>query len=106
VPVVRGHRRELDLGDGPAVEQQLAPLDAVRRARVDAHGDDRPPQSVRPAGERDLLRRPPHCRLAELGQQTLVEREDEVRLGFHGAVEVVGERRGAEGDPRSQQVLL
>ena len=80
----------------PSSESRRPPVaarDAVRRVGVDAHRDDRPAQLPRPAGERDLLRRPPQCRRAELGQRLLVEREDEVRLRLDLAVEVVGQRR-------------
>src|SRR5206468_11422600 len=63
-------------------------------------------QSVRPTCERDLLRRAPLRGLAELRERLLVEREDEVRLRLHLAVEVVGERRLVEREPRAEQVLL
>ncbi len=71
----------------------VAAGDAVGRVGVDAHRDDRAPQPVRAAGQRELLGRPPLRGLAELGERLLVEREDEVRLRLHLAVEVVGQRR-------------
>src|SRR3954464_664156 len=43
---------------------------------------------------------------AQLGKRLLVEREDEVRLRLHAAVEVVRQRRVVERDPRAQEVLL
>src|SRR5581483_8925966 len=84
----------------------VGPADAVGRERVDAQGDDRAAQTVRAAGERDLLRRPAPRGLAELRERPLVEREDEVGLGLDGAVEVVAERVVVEGDPGGEQVLL
>ena len=111
VAVVLGHRRQPDVGDRATVEGQaeravLAAGDAVRASRVHAHRDDRAPELVRPSGQRDLLRRPAPRRLAELGERSLVEREDEVRLGLHLAVEVVAQRRRVERDPGAEQVLL
>src|SRR6185312_8157320 len=50
--------------------------------------------------------RPLRRRCAELGERLLVEREDEVRLRLHAAVEVVGQRALVEGHPGAQEVLL
>ena len=74
--------------------------------RVHAHRHDRAPEVVRPAGQRELLRRPAPRGLAELGERPLVEGEDEVRLRLHLAVEVVAQRGLVERDARPQQVLL
>ena len=95
VPVVRRHRRQLDVGDLAALERRRPPR---RRRGTGEAGFTRTETIVRrrpvgPAGERDLLRRPPRRRLAELGERLLVEREDEVRLRLDVAVEVVAERR-------------
>jgi hypothetical protein len=111
VPVVLGHRRQPDVGDLAVVERKaqhavVGAVDPVRRVRVHADGHDRAPQLVGAAGQRDLLRRTPLCRLAELRERLLVEREDEVRLGLDLAVEIVAERRIVERDPGPQEVLL
>ena len=111
VAVVLRHRWQAGVRDRPALEHQLQRArlsagDAVRRGRVDANRDDRASQRVRPAGERELLRRSPLRRLTELRQRLLVEREDEVRLRLDLTVEVVGQRGVVERDPRAQQILL
>src|SRR5262249_52018518 len=76
------------------------------RRRIDADGDDRAAKVVRPARERELLRRPALRGLAQLGERLLVEREDEVRLRLDRAVEVVAQRRIVERDARAEQILL
>ena len=106
VAVVLGHRRRGHVGDEAALERELGADDAIRRLRVHADGDDRAPQAVRPARQRELFGRPPQRGLAQLGERLLVEREDEVGLGLDRAVEVVAERRLVEGDAGAQQVLL
>src|SRR5207245_3581721 len=97
VTVVLGHPRQRDVCDLASLERQaelvvLRTGDSVRGVRVDANGDDRAAQLVRPARERDLLRRPAQRRLTELRKGLLVEREDEVRLRLDLAAEVLGER--------------
>ena len=104
VAVVLGHRRQVDVGERAAVDREperavLGQRDAVRRAGIDAHRDDRAAERVRPAGQRQLLRRPPSRRLAELRERLLVEREDEVRLRLDLALEVVAERRPSNAMP-------
>ena len=107
VAVVLGHRREADVGERATFqrERELARVpagDAVRGGGIHADGNDRAAESVRPAGQGDLLRRASERGLAELGKRLLVEGEDEVGLRLHRAVEVVRQRRAVEGDSRAE----
>src|SRR3954467_3207690 len=110
VAVVLGHRRHRDLGQLAAVEREPPALraarDAVGRVGVDAYRDDRAAELPRAAGEGDLLGGPLRGGRAQLGERLLVEREDEVRLRLHAAVEVVGQRADVERHPGAKQVLL
>ena len=111
VAVVLRHRRQVDVGERHPVDREperavLGRSDAVRRAGVDAHRDDRAAEPERPAGQRELLGRPAERRLAELGQGLLVEREDEVRLRLDLALEVVAQGRGVERHAGTEQILL
>ena len=111
VAVVLGHLREVDVGERSAVDREterpvLRQSDAVRRAGVDAHRDDGAAEVERPAGQCQLLRRPSQCRLAEIGERLLVEREDEVRLRLDLALEVVAESGSVERHARAEQILL
>ena len=111
VAVVLRHRRQVDVGERHAVDREperpvLGHRDAVGRAGVHAHRDDRAAEPERPAGERELLGRPPQRCLAELRQGLLVEREDEVRLRLDLALEVVAQGRGVERHPGAEQILL
>ena len=90
VPVVRRHRRELDVRDSPALERQAARRatrygDAgfTRTETIVRRSPYGPPVSAISSGGRRARR------LAELGERLLVEREDEVRLRLDRAVEVV-----------------
>jgi hypothetical protein len=111
VPVVVGHRRQADLGDHPAVEEQLEAAvvvrpDPVRRVGVGPHRHHRAAQVVGPAGEHDLLRRAAQRGLAQLRKGAVIEREDEVRLRLDVALLVVGQRRVVERQATTQQILL
>ena len=106
VPVVLGHRRKADVGDGTALEREpsVAVLAGARRGTA-SPGSRAPRRSC--GGARTARRVSAsssggrrRARLAELRERLLVEREDEVRLRLHLAVEVVAERGLVERDAR------
>lgn len=111
VPVVVRHRRQTDVGDPPVVEVQpehalVIDRDAVRGRRVDPNRHHGPAQFVRTSGEHDLLRRTAQCGRAELGEGSVVEREDEVRLRLDITALVVTEGGLVERHAAAQQIFL